>query len=184
MSATGVDRATQLLNLMSAGDERAREELLPLIYDEMSALARAHMARERPDHSLDASDLLHEAWIRLFRSDGRTWETRNHFFAMASRVMRNLLVDHARRNRLKKGGGERFRLSLEGRPLSPFDVVDLHEALQVLREVDPELESIVELRCFGGLPAKEVAEVLGTSLRTVERRWPVATAWLRERLNG
>lgn len=179
-----VERATQLLNLLSGGDVEAGEALMPLIYDEMSNLARAHMAREQQSHTLQPTDLIHETYIRLFRADGASWPSRKHFYAMASKVMRNILVDHARRKKLKNAVGQELRYSLDQQALPSVDVVDLHETLEALTELDPQLGQLVELRYFGGLSMTEIAEILNVSTRTLERRWPIASAWLRERLHG
>lgn len=185
------DRATRLLNRLHGGDVQVSEELLELIYGELHKLAAAHMSAEAPHHTLQPTALVHEAYLRLIRQDGASWQSRGHFFAMASKIMRSLLVDHARRKGSKKRGGDHVRVALEDRhdDLDPVEspevnILDLNEALEELGAVDPDRAQIVELRFFGGLTAREVAHVLGVPQRTIERRWRVASAWLRDRLDA
>lgn len=184
-------RATELLNRMSSGDSSVSPELMDLIYTELHGLARAFMSRERDDHTLQPTALVHEAFLRLVDQSGASWKSRGHFYALASRVMRSLLVDHAREKGAKKRGGDRVRIPLEERTLDPasereteIDMLDLHAALEYLAEVDGELVQVVELRFFGGLSVKETAAALELPVRTVERRLQVANAWLREQLDG
>ena len=185
----GQSRATQELVAHSGGDPNAASRLLPLVYDQLRALAGRHMRGERPDHTLQPTALVNEAWMRLFQGQGiDDPQGRRHFFALAARVMRQVLVDHARRRgRDKRGGGEQPK-PLEGAlalaEVEGVDVLDLDTALEELAGLDARQARVVELRFFGGLEAQEVAEVLEVSLSTVERDWRAARAWLYQRLAG
>lgn len=185
------DRATELLNRLGAGETAAQEELLALLYDELKKLAADHMARERSDHTLQPTALTHEAWIRLLDGGaGASFESRRQFYALASKVMRSVLVDHARKKKADKRGGGAARVSLEAgegaevdRPLAdPVMMLDLDEALTALGRADEGLARAVELRYFGGLSVADVAEALSLPLRTAERRLRVATIWLKDHL--
>lgn len=176
------EEVTRLLRAWRDGDAAALEALAPLVYAELRRLAEARMRRERPDHTLQATALVHEAFLRLTGSDAPAWEDRTHFFAVAARVMRRLLVDHARaRGYAKRGGGVR-RVSLdEAVELSEEpgeDLLALDAALTRLAALDPRQHQVVELRFFGGLSVEETAEVLGVSAVTVKRDWRAARAWL------
>lgn len=157
------------------------------VYEELRRLARREMAGEPAGHTLQATALVHEAWLRLAGSEA-SYESRAHYFRTAARAMRRILIDRARRVRQAKQGGDRLRVTLdsgvalEGRP--ELDVLDLDEALGALEEVDPRMAEIVELRFFSGMDVEEVARALGISPRTVKREWAVARAWLQERLDG
>ncbi len=182
-------RATQLLNRLGRGEGDASTELWPLVYAELHSIAEAQMAREQAQHTLQPTALVHEAYLRLIGRDEANYPSRRHFYALAAQVMRSLLVDHARKKRAKKRGGDRVRIALEG--ASPenseerdVSLVDLDAALEELNELDGDLARSIELRFFGGLPMKDVAETLDVPLRTAERRVQVATAWLRDRLDG
>jgi len=182
------DRATLLLQRLEAGDASAGEELLPIVYEELHRLARGAMARERNEHTLQATALVNEAWIRLVDREGARWEGREHFLAVAARAMRSVLVDHARRRAAEKRGGAVERVPLE-QAFALFDeravdILELHEALEELAGVEERAARVVELRFFGGLTNEEAARVLATSLRTVEREWRVARAWLHQRIAG
>jgi RNA polymerase sigma factor (TIGR02999 family) len=185
------DRATVLLNRLGAGDAGVADELMQLVYAELHALARAQMGREAHDHTLQATALVHEAFLRLVQQpDQLGFESRRQFYRLASKVMRSLLVDHARRKKAAKRGGDRVRVALDEAAASgagaerDVDLLDLDEALAGLGEVDEELARLVELRYFGGLTVPQVAETLGLPQRTTERKLGVAAAWLRERLDG
>jgi RNA polymerase sigma factor (TIGR02999 family) len=185
------DRATQLLNRLGSGDPAVADELMRLVYAELHALARAQMVREAPDHTLQATALVHEAFLRLVQQpEQASFESRRQFYRLASKVMRSLLVDHARRKKAAKRGGDRLRVALDQAEAPgagaerDVDLLDLDEALAGLAGVDDELARLVELRFFGGLTVPQVAETLGLPLRTAERRLGVAAAWLRERLDG
>ena len=177
---------TELLRRRSAGEATAGDALLDLVYDELRELAARHLARERADHTLQPTALIHEAWMRLDGRPDDSFPSRGHYFSLASRVMRQLLTDHARSGNAEKRGGGRERVTLEDREGTatpdPIDVLTLDQALTELAEVDPELERIVVLRFFGGLTASEAAETMGMPLRTLERRHRTASAWLRRAL--
>jgi RNA polymerase sigma factor (TIGR02999 family) len=179
--------ATQLLRRFDAGDREAGETLLRAVYDDLRALAARHLAKERPDHTLQPTALLHEAWLKLESGADHHFASRGHFLALASRVMRTLLVDHARRkNAVKRGGeGERVALEdLEGDGEPTLDVLELEEALTRLEQVDAELARLIELRYFAGSSLSECAEALGLAQRTAERRLQAATVWLRRFLES
>lgn len=173
---------TRLLAAWKDGDPEALAQLLPLVYSELRRLAEARMRRERPDHTLQATELVHEAWLRLMGGQLPDWRDRTHFFAVAARAMRRLLVDHARsRGYAKRGGGARrisldavAELSAEGSQ----DLIDLDEALDRLAALDSRQHQVVELRFFGGLSVEETAAALGVSEMTVKRDWRTARAWL------
>lgn len=171
-----------LLADWSHGDESARDKLMPVVYNELRRLARRFMTRERSDHSLQATALVHEAYLRLVDQRQVRWQGRAHFFALASQMMRRILVDYARsRNYRKRGAGERPVLLDEAIVASKEkaqDVVALDEALSRLASVSPRKSQVVELRYFGGLSMEEVAEVLHVSEVTVRRDWTTAKAWL------
>jgi RNA polymerase sigma-70 factor, ECF subfamily len=176
---------TQLLQAWRQGDSSALETLLPLVYAELRRRARRYMAVERRSHSLQSTDLIHEVYLRLVGSKPVDWQNRAHFFALAARLMRQILVDHARsRSYLKRGGGAR-RVTFDDalvctRP--DGDLVRLDEALQALAATDARKGRVVELRFFGGLSAEETAEVLGVSPQTVLRDWRLSKAWLLREL--
>ena len=177
---------TQLLMAWSHGDKDALAHLMPLVYDELRQLAARHLHHERPAHTLQATALVHEAYLRLVDQSQVQWQNRAHFFGVAAQVMRRLLVDHARRQHAAKRGGGVPKLALdealqvaEGRAT---DVVALDEALTTLTALDPQQSQIVRLRFFGGLTIEETAEVVGVSPATVKRDWTVAKAWLYREL--
>ena len=178
---------TQLLSDWQRGDRTAFDRLVPLVYDELRRVARARLRRERDEHTLQTTALVHEAYVRLVDLDRMSLRDRTHFFAMASRLMREILVDHARRkNAGKRGGGaERVSLDPEDSParVVSLDLLALDEALTQLAGVDPRLCQVVELRFFGGLSIAETAVALDVSDATVERDWVVAKAWLHQRLS-
>jgi RNA polymerase sigma-70 factor, ECF subfamily len=173
---------TQLLAHWSQGDEKARDALMPLVYDELRRLAASYLRRERPDHTLQATALVNEAYLRLAADDELRWQNRNHFFGVAAGVMRRVLVDHARKHQAEKRGGELNRVPLtEAIAMSqqrPSQLLALDESLARLGELDPQQAKIVELRVFAGLKVDEVASLLGISEATVKRDWSVAKAWL------
>ena len=177
----GPRRVTRLLTAWSEGNEQAQQELLPIVYDELSRLAASYLRRERAEHTLQTSDLVHEAYLRLVDQKHVRWQSRTHFFGIAARMMRRVLTDYARRHlSQKRGQGE--RLSLDDAPLLSVvrapDLLALDDALDSLAAVAPRQARIVEMRFFGGLTAEETAAVLGVSLPTVTRQWRVARAWL------
>ncbi len=162
--------------------EEALEQLLPVVYDELRALAGARLRRERPDHSLQPTALVHEAYIRLVGWDQRTWSDRAQFYRAAAEAMRRILIDHARGRARGKRGGGRARVDLEDANLAtwddPDDVLALDEALHRLMEQDPRAAEIVQLRFFAGLSVDETAKALELSVRTVHREWKFARTWL------
>ena len=172
---------TQILNAIDAGDPRAADQLLPLVYDELRKLAVARMVNERPDQSLNATVLVHEAYLRLI-GDQR-FDNRGHFFAAAAEAMRRILVDRARERNALKRGGDRRRLRFDQLQLeaeeTPAEFLVLHEALDRLAAKDPRKAELVKLRFFAGLTNAQAAEALGISTSTADNDWAYARAWLR-----
>ncbi len=173
---------THFLDRWNAGDRDARDELIPLVYHELRHLARRSLAGQRPNHTLQSTALVHEAYLRLARHDRARWQNREHFFAVASRVMRQILVDHARRARAAKRGGAPVTLEIDAAVAGPdrreIDLVALDDALHALAALDPRQSQIVELRFFGGLSIDDVSKLLGISPATVKRNWATARSWL------
>jgi RNA polymerase sigma-70 factor, ECF subfamily len=186
--ARSPQQVTQLLVAWGGGDQAALDELMPLVYEELRRLARRYMGRERPGHTLQTSALVHEAYVRLVGQKDIHWQNRAHFFGIAARLMREILVDYARRRRYAKRGGDARRVSLdEAMTVSAeraAEVVALDDALKSLAEIDPRQSQIVELRFFGGLSIEETAEVLGVSRGTVMRDWTLAKAWLHRAITS
>ena len=183
----GRNEVTRWLLAWSAGDEHALEQLAPLVYHELHRLAAGYVARERPDHTLQATALVHEAYLRLVDLQGVGWRDRAHFFAVAARMMRRILVDFARARMYKKrDGGERVSLE-EGLTLAEqpgAEMMALDDALTRLAAIDDRKSRIVELRYFGGLHVEETAEALNISQETVMREWRAAKTWLYLQLRG
>ena len=173
---------TALLLQLKQGNHEAGEKLIPLVYEELKRLARSYMRRERPDHTLQTTALVHEAYLKLVRQHAVNWQGRSHFFGIAAQLMRRILIDHARGHLREKRGGVREVLPLdEALVFSPEhseELVKLDEALERLAKLDARQSQIVELRFFGGLSVEETAEFLGISPKTVKRDWSVAKAWL------
>ncbi len=173
---------TQLLIDWSDGDGQALDKLLPLVYDELRQLADRYLRRERSDHTLQATALVHEAYIKLIDQRSVRWQNRAHFFGVAAQAMRRILVDHARAHQsIKRGsGGQKISLdeNLDISGERAADMVALDDALNALAEIDPQKSRLVELRFFGGLSIEETAEVLGVGTATVIRQWRMAKAWL------
>jgi len=182
------DRVTQLLQEWSQGDDGALAALTPLVYDELRRLAHHYMKGERPDHTLQTTALVNEAYLRLADQTASNWQSRAHFFAVAARAMRQILVSYARSNRAQKRGGGVARIELdESAILSPEqskEIVDLHEALGRLESVDSRKARVVELKYFGGLNYDEIAEVLKIARVTVRRDWEFAKLWLYTELHS
>lgn len=173
---------TQLLDDLSGGDQEAMDRLMPLVYDELRRLARAHLADERAGHTLQTTALVHEAYLKLVNLERTEWKNRAYFFAVASRAMRRLLIDYARRRKRQKRGGGWQRVTFDEAllvtDLSAEKLIVLDEALTRLAELDERQSRIVEYRFFGGLTIDEVADVMDISPATVKRDWSMARAWL------
>jgi RNA polymerase sigma-70 factor, ECF subfamily len=173
---------TVLLAELTKGNEEAASKLIPLVYAELRRLAGSYMRRERSDHTLQATALVHEAYLKLVDQRFVDWQSRSHFFGIAAQVMRRILVDHARGHlREKRGGGQRavpIDEALVFAPEQSLDLVKLDQALERLTKLDPRQGKIVELRFFGGLTVEQTAELLGVSPKTVKRDWSMAKAWL------
>jgi RNA polymerase sigma factor (TIGR02999 family) len=181
-------QVTQLLIDWSNGDEHALQQLIPLVHEELRRVARRHMAHERAQHTLQATALVNEAYVRLVDIRQVRWQNRAHFFAMSARLMRRILVDFARSRRYQKRGGAAQKVTLdEALVVSPepgADLVALDEALTALAGVDPRKAQVVEMRFFGGLSVEETAEALHVSRDTVMRDWKLAKAWLLRELKA
>ncbi len=186
MGSTDRGEVTRLLVAWRNGDSQAAEDLMPLIYDELHKIAAGYLSREKQNHTLQATALVNEAYLRLVEQRVVDWSSRTHFFAIAARLIHRILVDHARRHRYAKRGGGKPDLPLsEVVDLAierPELLVDLDEALTSLDAVDPFKARIVEYRFFGGLTTDEAAEVIGCSPATVTRHWRMAKAWLYREL--
>jgi len=181
-------RVTELLAHWSQGDDAALAELTPLVYEELRHLAHRQMAGERPDHTLQTTALVNEAYLRLADQTNPRWQNRAHFFAVAARAMRQILVSYARSQRAQKRGGGALKVDLdEAALISPEQteaILDLNDALERLAMLDSRTAHVVELRFFGGLNQDEMAEVLKISPVTVRRDWVFAKAWLYKELHG
>lgn len=178
---------TQILSAIEQGDPHAAEQLLPLVYDELRKLAAQRMAQERPGQTLQATALVHEAYIRLVDVDkAQHWNSRGHFFAAAAEAMRRILVENARRKRRIKHGGERQRVELadQSAPAPDEQLVALDDALTQLAAEDPVAAKVVELRHFGGLGHEDIATTLGISVYQARQKWTYARAWLRDVLGA
>jgi RNA polymerase sigma factor (TIGR02999 family) len=177
---------TQLLKDWSGGDQTAADRLMPLVYEELRRLAHQYMRREKPGHTLQTSALVNEAYLRLVKQTETQWENRAHFFGIAARLMRQILVDQARRRNFAKRGGGALRVSLNDENAIAKEqsesVVALDDALKTLEQTDPRKSRIVELRFFGGLSIEETAEALNVSPGTVMREWTFTRAWLRNQM--
>jgi RNA polymerase sigma factor (TIGR02999 family) len=178
---------TSLLVELRRGNREAEDKLLPLVYSELRRMASAYMRRERGNHTLQATALVNEAWLRLANQPGTNWQDRIHFFAVASRVMRQILVDHARKKRAEKRGGIRQQITLEDRLMGEkrnmTDVLALNQAIDRLAEMDSRAARIVELHFFGGLAFEEMELILQVGVRTIKRDWSMARAWLHAELS-
>ncbi len=178
---------TQLLHQVHAGDAHAASELVPILYRELHRLAERAMRRERHDHTLQPTVLVHEAYLQLLQTDKIDWQNRAHFLALASNTMRRVLVDHARAAKADKRPGGHQQVELNSRVRvaeQQVDVLDLNEAMDKLAAFDHRLSQVVEMRFFGGLSFEEIAETLGISLRTAKRDWALAKSWLYTELGG
>jgi RNA polymerase sigma factor (TIGR02999 family) len=187
MSAPVPQEITQLLVAWSDGDPKALDRLMPLVYAELHRLARRSLRGERPDHPLQTTALVNEAYLRLIDAQQVQWKNRAHFFAIAARLIRQILVDEARKRGYQKYGGRVRKVGLEAAMAvsqeTNEDLMALDEALQALTQFDPRKGQVVECRFFGGLSVEETAEVLQVSPETVRRDWRLAKSWLRRRLS-
>ena len=176
------EEITELLTNWSRGEKAALERLVPLVYPELRRIAKRQMARENPDHTLQTSALINEAYLKLVDREKVDWQNRAHFFAVSAQVMRHILIDHARKYLYNKRGAGAQHVPLEEATIveekRSADLVALDEALNALTTLDPRRTQIIELKFFGGLNAEEIAEVMGISPSTVQREWRAAKAWL------
>jgi len=189
-----VSDVTRILSAIDQGDPQAAKQLLPLVYDELRKLAAQKMAQEKPGQTLQATELVHEAYLRLVAGEDASasrdqqWNSRGHFFAAAAEAMRRILIETARRKQSKKHGGDLARKDIDADQLAAPDnaeeVLALDEALQKLARHDAPAAEVVQLRFFAGLPIPEVAKILGISSRTADRLWAYARAWLHQEMQG
>jgi len=177
---------TELLHALRDGDQGAMDRVMTLVYEEVRKVAAWHLRGERPDHTLQPTELVHEAYMKLVQRESRNWENRAHFIGVATQAIRRILVDHARAKQSNKRGGGAVRVTLsEGVALNEMvdiDLLDLDKALTTLGEEEPIEQKIVEMRFFGGLTEDEISQVLGIGKRTVARHWAFAKAWLHREL--
>src|SRR5436189_4392101 len=187
VASVSQQRVTELLERWGQGDDAALAELTPLVYEELRRLAHRQMGGERPDHTRQTTALVNEAYLRLADQTNRQWQNRAHFFAVAARAMRRILVSYARSQRSQKRGGGALKVDLDEvalvSPEESKEIVDLHEALERLATLDSRKAQVVELKYFGGLNYDEMAEVLKISRVTVRRDWEFARAWLHTELH-
>lgn len=183
MTPAPPDSVTLLLQAWSDGNQAAADRLLAAVYEELHRTARRYMFREHAGHTLQATGLVHEAYLRLIDQDA-TWRNRDHFYAIAAQLMRRILVDHARTRRAAKRGGDQCRITVDDLAGDDpgVDLLDLERGLEALAALDPRQAHIVELRFFGGLTIRETATAVGVSHTIVEREWSLARAWLRREL--
>ena len=188
MKASRSSRVTQLLEKSEPGDRHVEEQLFADVYTELRALAARYLHRERKNHTLQPTALVHEAYLKLIGQTHVDWQGRTHFLAIAARAMRQILVDHARRHTAPKRGGNRHRIALDDNLLIKsdrnVDLLAVEDALTKLTKLDPRQAKMLELRFFGGLNIADVAKVMGTSKRSVEREWTMVRAWLRREFSG
>lgn len=181
------EQVTQLLVRWRDGDRKALDALMPIVYSELRGMAHRYLQRERSDHTLQSTALVHEAYVRLIGQKLPEWQNRAHFFGVAARLMRQILVEYARGHQAAKRGGNACRVTLEEGSLmaqqADLDVVVLDEALQDLAKLDEQQSRIVELRFFGGLSIDDTSEVLGISPATVSREWSTARIWLHREIS-
>lgn len=180
------EEITALLRRLGDGDPQAADALFPLVYEDMRGMARGQFARERANHTLQPTAVVHEAYMRLVDQKQSTWKDRAHFLAIAARVMRQVLVDHARRKNAKKRSGDHVPITIERVPdlggSDPLDVIALGEAMDRLAALDDRKAKVVELRLFAEMTLEEISEALGVSKRTAEGDWYFARAWLQDQL--
>jgi RNA polymerase sigma factor (TIGR02999 family) len=184
---------TQILNAIEQGDPRATEELLPLVYEELRLLAAQKLSQEKPGQTLQATALVHEAYIRLVQANCNSWNSRGHFFKSAAEAMRRILVENARRKKSLRAGGEHQKIDIDQTSMCALNISDksssenllaLNEALEKLSKVDPRNAELVKLRYFAGLSLDQIAKIEGISRRTATRWWAYARAWLHREISG
>ena len=178
---------TVLLNAWSAGDEAAGQELITLVYGELRRLAASYLQSERPDHTLQATALVHELYLKLFSGEPIPWQNRSHFLAVAARQLRHIVVDYARKQHAQKRGGLQAKISLENTPdlavMTDSRIIDLDRALERLEQLDTRAAKVVELRYFGGLTEGEISDTLKISVATVKRDWEFGRSWLLKEMS-
>jgi RNA polymerase sigma factor (TIGR02999 family) len=183
-----MNNVAQALHSAAQGNDHYADALLPLVYDELRRLAYAHMARQSPNHTLQPTALVHEAWLRMVGDEDRTWQNRTHFFAAAATAMRNILIDHARKKSRVKRGGYQIRVDMEhldaAMPEQDVFILMVEGALQRLEQVNPKWARIVVMKYYGGMTNQEVAGALELSESTVERYWAGAKAWLLNEISS
>jgi RNA polymerase sigma factor (TIGR02999 family) len=183
-------KVTLLLKAWKEGDKAALEDLMQIVYDELRRIAAGYLRREHPGHSLQATALVNEAYMKLMDEKDMEWQDRVHFYRVAAKIMRHILINHALANKAAKRGGDNITLSLDeaigvaDRQEQDFDLLALNDALDKLTEIDPRKSQLVELRFFAGLSNEETADVLGISLSTFKREWRLIRAWLQCELEG
>lgn len=181
-------KITGLLVDWSNGDPKALDQLMPLVYDELRAMARRNMRRQVPQHSFQTTDLIHEAYLKLAKQDGQTWQNRSHFFGVAAKAMRHILVDYARSKQTEKHGGGRHRVELSNKidagANRSSELLALEDALKALESLDPRKSQVVELKFFAGLTNEQTSEVLKISTESVKRDWRFARNWLLREMAG
>lgn len=186
--ASESEQVTQLLNQLGHGDQAALDRLMPLVYTELHKLAKRYMAQQRPGHTLQTTAVVHEAYLKLVGESSKHWENRSHFYGVAAKAMRHILVDHARSSQTAKRGAGQVMMPLDealaAMPERMPQVIALDDALTALSKLNPRHSEVVELRIFGGLSVEETAEVLKISPETVMRDWRVAKAWLGRELGA
>ena len=179
---------TRIINAIEDGDIKATDELLPLVYAELRSLAAQKLAKETPGQTLQATALVHEAYIRLLGAETYRWDSRGHFFAAAAEAMRRILIDNARRKQSQRRGGDRQRVELNDPGLAiegpQEDLLALNDVLERLEEEDPQLAAIVKLRYFAGLTHEQIARIQGVTRRTIDRHWALGRAWLYQAIQG
>lgn len=181
-------KITQMLQAHAAGDQGVLDKLIPLVYEKLRRIAHKRMLGEREGHTLNTTDVVHEAYLKLVEFDRLNWQNRSHFYAIASQVMRNILVDYAVKKKAEKRGGDRHRVTLSDADAATEvdldELLSIHHALERLAEFDERRAKVIECRFFGGLNMEEIGEALGISTRTVHRDMDIASAWLNRELTS
>lgn len=182
------DELTHVLNAASTGDRHAAEQLIPVVYNDLRRLAAYRISQEQPGQTLQATALVHEAYLRVTQNPDLHWENKRYFFAAAAEAMRRILIENARRKKCKKRGGEWFRTEMTLSNVASNDpsdeILEVHEVLDQFAEEDPEAAELVKLRYFAGLTQQQCADILGISKRTADNRWAFARAWLFRAIHG